>query len=252
MLASSSAASTSSRTQNGLGRLRKIASKQRHAGHRLFAAAEQRNAARLLAGRPGDDLDAAVQNIDVLLQHDVGVPAAEQVAEQRLEMPLDGLQRLGKQPPAVGVDPVDDLLQRRLAGREVLVLVGEQFVAASSCSSSSRASRLTLPRLLIFCRSSSISCCTSSRCCRSSPLGSLLQRPTVDAVILAHPVGQACSARGGPRWPTGRRRESSLPACGGGRGPSEFRPPARSARPRVPPAGSSSPMVCAVKPSLRR
>ncbi len=41
----------------------------------------------------------------------------------------------------------------------------------SSWSSSSRASKLTLPRLLIFRRSSSISCWTRSRCCSSSPAG---------------------------------------------------------------------------------
>ena len=103
---------------------------QGHAGHRLFAAAQERNAPRLLAGRPGDDLDAAVENIDVLLQDDVGLAAAEQIAEERLEMPLDGFQRLGKQPPAVGVDLLDDLFQRALGGRQILVLVGRAFCAA--------------------------------------------------------------------------------------------------------------------------
>ena len=83
---------------------------------------------------------------------------------------------------------------------------------------------MTLPRLLIFCRSSSISCCTSSRWCCSSSLGVVLQLGQLDAVILAQPVGQRWSARGGLRWRPARRRASSLPACGSGRGSSESRP----------------------------
>ena len=100
-----------------------------HAGERLFAAAKKRNAARFLAGRPGDDLDAAVENIHAFFQHDVGLAAAEQIAEKLLKMPADRVQRFGEQPPAVGVDLVDDLFQRRLGVGQIVVLVGKRFVA---------------------------------------------------------------------------------------------------------------------------
>ena len=67
LFASSSAASTSSRMQNGLGLLLKIAHQQRDAGHRLLAAGELADRDRLLARRAGDDLDAGVEDVDLLL-----------------------------------------------------------------------------------------------------------------------------------------------------------------------------------------
>src|SRR5262249_10609021 len=102
---------------------------QRHAGQRLFAAAQQRDVARLLAWRPGDDLDAAVENVDPFVQDDVRLPTAEQLAKQRLKVTADHLQRVGEQPAAVGVDLADNLLKRSLGARQVLVLAGEVVVA---------------------------------------------------------------------------------------------------------------------------
>ncbi len=191
MLASSSAASTSSSTQNGLGRLRKIASSSATQVSVFSPPLKQRDAPRLLARRPGDDLDAAVENVDVLLQHDVGVAAAEQVAEERLEMALDRLERLGEQPPAVGVDLVDDLFQRRLGRRQVLVLVGEGLVAGFELLEFFQGFEVDvaeivdlLPQFVDFLL-------------HLFPLvlllvaGLVLQLGQLDAVVLAEPVGQA-------------------------------------------------------------
>ena len=81
MFASSRAASTSSRMQNGLGRRLKIASNSRRASQRLFAAGEQRNAAEFLAWRTGDDLDASFEHVNVFFEHNVGGAAAEETPE---------------------------------------------------------------------------------------------------------------------------------------------------------------------------
>ncbi len=190
MLASSRAASTSSSTQNGLGLAAEDGQKHGHAGERFFAAAKKRDAARLLARRPGDDLDAGVENIHALLQHDVGVAAAEKIAEKLLKMPADRVQRLGKQPPAVGVDLFDDFFQRGLGVGQIAVLVGKGFIAGFQlfeffegldvdvAEIGDLASQVVdlllhfLAMVLLF------------------GVGIVLQFGQFDAVILAHPVGQ--------------------------------------------------------------
>ena len=81
-----------------------------------------------LPGGAGDDLHAALQDVDVLFQHDVSPASAEQIAEQALEVAADRLQRLGEQPPTVGVDPFDNPFQRVLRADQVLVLPGQRAV----------------------------------------------------------------------------------------------------------------------------
>ena len=129
MLASSSAASTSSSTQNGLGRLRKIANKS---ATQVIVFSPPLRSEMLRGSLPGGraTISMPLSRMSTFSSKiDVGLAAAEEIAEKRLEMAADGFQRLGEQPPAVGVDPLDDLLQRRLGRREIVVLVGERFVA---------------------------------------------------------------------------------------------------------------------------
>ncbi len=111
------------------GAVLKNGKKQCNTSERLFAAAEQRDVARLLAGRPGDNLDTAFENIDPFFEYDVGVASTEELAEQALEMPLDRLQCVGKQPSAVVVDLADNL--RQGLPRLVVLLEASTPVAVS-------------------------------------------------------------------------------------------------------------------------
>ena len=190
MLASSRAASTSSSTQNGLGRLRKMASSR---ATQVSVFSPPLSSEMLRGSLPGGRATISMPLSRMSTpssSDDVGVAAAEQIAEKLLEMPLDRLQRFGEQPPAVGVDLLDDLFQRSLGAGKVLELVGKRLVAGFERLRVRRGLRgSTLPMALILRRSSSISCCTSSRCCSSAD-GLLLESARFDAVILAQPVDQ--------------------------------------------------------------
>src|SRR5690606_2193377 len=59
---------------------------KRHRSERLLATAQERNAAELLSRRTGDNIDAALEHVLRVFEHDVPVPAAEQLAEQLLEV----------------------------------------------------------------------------------------------------------------------------------------------------------------------
>src|ERR1700733_3912860 len=61
---------------------------QGYAGQSFFAAAQERDVSRLLAGGASDDFDAAVEYVDPFFEHHVGLPAAKQLAKQRLEVLL--------------------------------------------------------------------------------------------------------------------------------------------------------------------
>src|SRR5262245_49859574 len=52
----------------------------------LLAAGEERVVERGLAGGRGDDLDAAIQHVHALLEHDVGLAAAEGLAIESLKI----------------------------------------------------------------------------------------------------------------------------------------------------------------------
>src|SRR5262249_42792275 len=90
---------------------------QSNTGKRFFAAGQQRNVARLFARWAGDNFDAAFQNVDAFFEDNVCVATAKQLAEQLLEMPFDRFECFGEQPAAVGINTVDDLLQRAFSLR---------------------------------------------------------------------------------------------------------------------------------------
>ena len=90
-------------------------------------------------------------------------------------MPADGFQRRQEQLPAVDVDPLDDSFERRLGVDQVAILAATASRSGlRAASSSSSASRLMAPMLLIWSRSSAISCSTASRSSRAG--GSLAMR----------------------------------------------------------------------------
>ncbi len=122
MFASSSAASTSSSTQKGLGRLRKMA-KSRATQVSVFSPPLRSEMLRgsLPGGRATISMPLSRMS-DSLFQHDIGPAAAKQLAEQGLEMFLHRVQRLGEQAAAVGVDFADDGFQRLFRLAQVLVL----------------------------------------------------------------------------------------------------------------------------------
>ena len=80
---------------------------QRYGGHCLFAAAEQRDAPGFLAGRFCDYFDAGVEDVGGFFEDDVGLAAAEELAEDLLEVAPDQLEGLGEFFPADFVEPVD-------------------------------------------------------------------------------------------------------------------------------------------------
>ena len=80
-------------------------------------------------GRRGHDVHTALQNVHTFLQHDVGLTTPERLPVQLLEIGPDRLQRFGEQPPAVGVDLVDDPFQRLFGLRQVLELAVQTLVA---------------------------------------------------------------------------------------------------------------------------
>ena len=102
--------------QNGLGLFRKIASSSATAVSVFSPPESSDDAPQLLARRAGGDLDAALQHVGPVFQDDVRLPAAEQLAEQLLEVAADRGERVGEQLAAVGVDRVDHVLERLAGG----------------------------------------------------------------------------------------------------------------------------------------
>ena len=69
---------------------------QRHGGHGLLAAGEQRDGLQLLAGRAGDDVDAALQHVVLVREDQVGFAAAEDLGEHDAEVVADLVEGLGE------------------------------------------------------------------------------------------------------------------------------------------------------------
>ena len=67
---------------------------QRHGGHGLLAAGQQRNGLQLFAGRTGDDIDAAFQHIAFVHQNQVRFAAAENLGEHGAEIVANLLEGL--------------------------------------------------------------------------------------------------------------------------------------------------------------
>src|SRR5262249_301813 len=94
--ASSRGASASSRVEEGDGEgggtIGEQGDQERHGGQRLLSPGQQGDLLQSFAGRLGDDLDAGLENVLlVLLQPQLGPPAAEQRREALHEVPLDRL-----------------------------------------------------------------------------------------------------------------------------------------------------------------
>ena len=87
MFASSSAASTSSRTQNGHRPDLEHGQQQRHGGERPLATREHRQRLALLARRAGGDLDAGRAEVLGLGQRELRLAAVEEL----LEAPREGV-----------------------------------------------------------------------------------------------------------------------------------------------------------------
>ena len=102
---------------------------QRDGGHRAFTAREEAHALELLAGRLGDDLDARLERVAVVHEHEVRAPSAEELGEHLLEIHADFFERLCEQLFGRAVDFGDDLEQLRLRVHEVGVLLFEEDVA---------------------------------------------------------------------------------------------------------------------------
>ena len=82
---------------------------QRDRGQRLLAAGEQLDALQALARRLRDDLDAALDRVVLVEQGQPGASAAEERAEDLLEVTVDGGERLGEPLPGRFVDALDGL-----------------------------------------------------------------------------------------------------------------------------------------------
>ncbi len=102
----------------------------------------------MFAGWRGDNIDSRLQDVQAFLEHDVGVAAAEDAAEEALEIGSDRLQAFGKQASAIGVDFVDDAGQRIFGVDQVLVLIGQRRVALLQRFDFLEAAMLTAPILL--------------------------------------------------------------------------------------------------------
>ena len=91
-LASSSGASTSSRTHSGLGRIAEDGDQQRQGRQRFLAAGEEQHVLQPLSGRLRDDIDAAFQDIAVVHQFEIALPAGEEQLECLLEILADRIE----------------------------------------------------------------------------------------------------------------------------------------------------------------
>ena len=202
MLASSSAASTSSSTQNGLGRLRKIGQQQGHAGERLFAAAQAARCSAApcpAAGRrsrcrfPGCRRPLRARCRPARRQTDCGTASAK--CPRTVSSVSANSRRLS------ALILLDDLAPATfLARRQVVVLAGERVVAGLQLVQlfegleidvaevvdllrAGRRSPAALPRAAAVPRPTARAPATPARC--RSPRGT--GRP-------------AWSAHAGPRW----------------------------------------------------
>jgi hypothetical protein len=137
-LASSSGASTSSRTQIGEGIGEEHGEDQGERGQRLLAARQQRQRRGLLAGRLGDDLEPTLQRVLGFQHFQPRLAAAEQRREKALEMPVDRIEGCLQAGAAFGVDLRDaraqlgdgrlDVALLLVHARELLRQAGELLV----------------------------------------------------------------------------------------------------------------------------
>ena len=84
---------------------------------------------QLLARRARHDVDAALQHVVLVHQHQVGLAAAEDLGEHGAEVLADLLEGLAEHLARLDVDAVDDFEQLRLGLDQVVVLLAEELVA---------------------------------------------------------------------------------------------------------------------------
>ena len=129
ILASSSAASTSSRTAEGT---RTAPERSPIAAPRRSTSFRRRSTTRcfgLLAWRPCDDLDAAIKNVATPRREQCRLDLRRTVYGTARESDLAPTRAFRKTCGGYRVDLVDDSLQRVLRAGEILVLCREGFVA---------------------------------------------------------------------------------------------------------------------------
>src|SRR5262249_28676342 len=97
---------------------------ERDRGERALAAGEQRERARILAGRRRDDVDPGLARLVALAGLQVGAAAAEEAPEGVAEVRAPLLERLLEARLALAVDLLDHLaqLRARLGQVELLLL----------------------------------------------------------------------------------------------------------------------------------
>ena len=101
---------------------------QRHRGHRLLAAGQQRDVGHALAGRTGHDRDAGVEQI-LAGEFEIGVTAAEQARIEFLHAGVDAVEGVLEAAAGFAVDLADRFFQRFQRGAEVQILRVEIFLA---------------------------------------------------------------------------------------------------------------------------
>ena len=101
---------------------------QRHRGHRLLAAGQQRDVGHALAGRARHDRHAGVEQV-LAGEFQVGVAAAEQARIQLLHAGVDAVEGVLEAAAGLAVDLADRVFQRFQRGGQVGVLRVEVFLA---------------------------------------------------------------------------------------------------------------------------
>ena len=98
-------------------------------GHGLFAAGEQADVLQAFAGRAGDDVDAAFEDVGLVGEVEVGVAAGKDFLEKQAEVVADALEGLEEHFAGLGVDAVEDFVELGFGLDEVVVLAGEELEA---------------------------------------------------------------------------------------------------------------------------
>ena len=130
MLVSSRGASSSSRTQKGLGFDHVDGEEEGDGGHGLLAAGEEGDGLEAFSGGLGDDFDAGVEGVLVVDEEEVGLGAgAEEFGEHFAEVGADLGEGVGEEDGGFGVDALDEGEEFGLGADEVVVLALEEGVA---------------------------------------------------------------------------------------------------------------------------
>ena len=95
---------------------------------RLLAAGKERKRPQFLSWRPSGDLDAGFENVHAIFQDDIGLTAAEEFAEELLEVSANGREGFGEEFSTVDIDGIDNFFKRSARRVQVVVLFAKQLV----------------------------------------------------------------------------------------------------------------------------